>query len=285
MKRTAATIAAITVSLALLSGCATPEFAAAPDNTPLVSPVPEAPQASDAPAGSISGAEGEVVPAAPDTVDIDVEGWIAKAKSTAQKVKDWAATPTVEGNADSAWNGITYTAADASAALPQLIVAKDGSMAGYDRDGKFPHWATSDLGAGCDIRDAILYRDALSATIGSGCAIQGTWADPYTGSTITQASDLDIDHIVSLAEAYRTGAAAWTQDERISYANSPLVALATDDGANQAKGDRGPEEWKPTNATVHCAFAVRYVEVKATYSLTTTADEIAALQGMLATCA
>lgn len=45
----------------------------------------------------------------------------------------------------------------------------------------------------------------------------------------------------------KSGASEWTPDQRENFANDldhPQL-LAVTDNVNQAKGDSGPEEWKP----------------------------------------
>lgn len=60
--------------------------------------------------------------------------------------------------------------------------------------------------------------------------------------------------------------------------------LAVTDNVNQAKGDDGPEEWKPPLASYHCTYARMWVKVKSVYDLTVTSAEKAALVSMLDTC-
>lgn len=203
----------------------------------------------------------------------------AEAKKTAEAKASAAAQPT--GGA--AWNNVTFTGAKAKTSLATLRVAPAGTMAGYSRN-NFKTWDASTLGSGCDTRDAILYRDATTPKIGTECHITGTWADPYTGTTLRDQSDLDIDHMVPLAAAWRSGAASWTAGQREAYANSPLVTLAVDNSANRQKGDKTPDEWKPANTGDYCAYAVRWTEIKTTWKLSVTSSEKAALTSMLATC-
>ena len=60
---------------------------------------------------------------------------------------------------------------------------------------------------------------------------------------MTDSPEVDIDHVVPLANAWRSGAssASWRKADREAYANDPKVLLSVDDAANQAKGDKGPE--------------------------------------------
>ncbi len=59
---------------------------------------------------------------------------------------------------------------------------------------------------------------------------------------------LPISH-QKLANAYRSGASSWSGEERQRYANDPDVLLSVEDDANQQKGDKGPEAWKPPTAS------------------------------------
>jgi hypothetical protein len=90
---------------------------------------------------------------------------------------------------------------------------------------------------------------------------------------------------VALANAWRSGAVSWTDEERELYANDPDVLLSVEDNANQSKGDKGPEAWKPPNEAVWCDYAERWIGIKAKYDLSVNAEEKTALEDMLGTCA
>ena len=177
--------------------------------------------------------------------------------------------------------------------LEGLPVAPTGSMAGYSRD-KFPHWASDAAAHGwtepdgsCDVRDTALLRDGEGVQINGDCSITaGTWLDPYTGRTLTASSVVDIDHVVPLANAWRSGAssAAWSIADREAYANDPEVLLSADAGANRAKGDKGPEAWKPPNRDYWCEYARRWIWIKSDWQLTINPAEKSALRQMLGAC-
>lgn len=175
--------------------------------------------------------------------------------------------------------------------LGSLRVANDGSMAGYSRD-LFRHWLDASAWGwpvapsnACDVRNAALYRDGVGVTINSNCTVQsGRWLDPYTAVWLNNKSDVDIDHMVPLAEAWRTGASNWSDNQRRQFANDRLVVVSADDGANQSKGDKGPDAWKPANQASWCLYGKRYTAVKAKYGMTTSTTEKAALQQMIGTC-
>jgi len=162
----------------------------------------------------------------------------------------------------------------AGKSLKKLEVSPPGSMSGYDRE-DFPHWSDAQENgwrvsdSTCDVRDAALIRDGEDVVVGEGCDVEsGRWLDPYTTQTYTDPLDIDIDHLVPLANAYRSGASEWDEAERERYANDPEVVLSVEDNANQEKGDKGPEAWKPSNRAIWCSYAKRWISVKSSYDLT-----------------
>ena len=180
--------------------------------------------------------------------------------------------------------------ANAGKALKGLEVAPPGSMAGYDRE-DFPHWSDAqEFGwdvsdSACDVREAALIRDGEDVAVGEGCDVEsGRWLDPYTTRTYTDPLDIDIDHLVPLANAYRSGASEWDTAERERYANDPDNLFSVEDNANQEKGDKGPEAWKPPNRAIWCQYARRWIGVKSGYALAINPQEKAALKQMLTTC-
>jgi hypothetical protein len=168
--------------------------------------------------------------------------------------------------------------------LAALTVAPDGSMDGYDRD-KFPHWNT--IEGSCNAREMVLQRDGDGVEVGSDCApTSGSWTSPYDGDTWTAPADVDIDHMVPLAAAWRSGASGWTTAQREAFANDlggPQLWAVTDN-VNQEKGDKTPEAWKPPLQSHWCEYSRAYTHVKYEYSLTVNSAEKGALEDMLATC-
>ncbi|MFE0019732.1 HNH endonuclease family protein [Amycolatopsis sp. NPDC059021] len=172
----------------------------------------------------------------------------------------------------------------AKAELTALRVAEDGSMDGYSRT-KFPHWI--DQGDGCNTREVVLKRDGTDVTVDEDCRpISGNWRSPYDGETWDSPSDIDIDHLVPLADAWRTGAASWTTAKRRAFANdlaSPQL-IAVTNYVNREKGDKTPDEWKPPLVSYWCTYAKMWTHVKHRWQLSITSAEKSALTGMLARC-
>lgn len=184
----------------------------------------------------------------------------------------------------------------ASAALPTPVSASTArtylsslpvsaeNRTGYNRD-LFPHWIT--VSGTCNTRETILKRDGTNVVTDSACAsTSGSWYSPYDGATWSAASDVDIDHLVPLAEAWDSGAGSWTTSRRQSFANDltrPQL-LAVTDNVNQSKGDQDPATWMPSRTAYRCTYVRAWVQVKYYYGLSVDSAEKSALQGYLASC-
>ncbi|MFF3287261.1 HNH endonuclease family protein [Streptomyces sp. NPDC003023] len=176
------------------------------------------------------------------------------------------------------------TASTARSYLSQLTVAAEGSTSGYSRD-LFPHWITQS--GNCNTREVVLKRDGSNVQQDSSCAAtSGSWYSSYDGATWYAASDVDIDHIVPLAEAWRSGASSWTTSKRQQFANDltrPQL-IAVTDNVNQSKGDQDPSEWMPPRSSYHCYYARMWVHTKYYWNLKVDSAEKSALQSVLNGC-
>jgi hypothetical protein len=175
------------------------------------------------------------------------------------------------------------SAATARTYLASLTVATE-NRTGYDRD-LFPTWIT--ISGTCNTREYILKRDGTNVVTNSACtATSGSWYSPYDGATWTAASDLDIDHLVPLAEAWDSGASAWTTSHRQAFANDVTrpQLLAVTDNVNQSKGDQDPSTWVPSRSAYLCTYVRAWVQVKYYYDLSVDSAEKSALTGYLANC-
>ncbi|WP_433177355.1 HNH endonuclease family protein [Actinoallomurus sp. CA-150999] len=175
-------------------------------------------------------------------------------------------------------------AAIARKELAGLTITTPHSMAGYSR-AKFPHWITQH--GTCDTREVVLQRDGRGVTTDAQCrAISGTWVSDYDGKTFTSASQLDIDHVVPLANAWRSGADTWTTPQRQRFANDltnpQLIAVSA--SSNRAKGDQSPDQWKPPLTSYWCTYARMWTHIKHLYALNVTQPEETSLNTMLDTC-
>jgi len=100
----------------------------------------------------------------------------------------------------------------------------------------------------------------------------------------TQASDLDIDHIVPLAHAHRAGGGNWSREMKRQFANDPDNLLAVDDRTNQKKGAKGPARWKPPMKSYWCEYAKKWRLIKDKYGLQVSDREHQSLIVMTSRC-
>jgi Protein of unknown function (DUF1524) len=176
------------------------------------------------------------------------------------------------------------SASTAATQLAGLTVKAEGSTSGYSRD-LFPHWITQS--GTCDTRDQVLKRDGTGVTVDSQCEpTGGSWYSVYDAVWVEDDSSIDIDHIVPLAEAWKSGANAWSTSRRQQFANDLSIAqlIAVTASSNRSKSDKDPSAWKPPNTSVHCIYAREWIWVKHTYGLSLQSAEKTALQQMLGTC-
>lgn len=157
----------------------------------------------------------------------------------------------------------------------------------YRRADWMSAWA--DVDGDCqNTRAEILIRDSLKPVKYKnlmGCTVTaGLWVDPYSGLPFTSAAELEIDHLVPLAEAHRSGGAGWGPEQRLQFANDPENLVVVEALANRQKGDRSPAAWMPIRKAYRCEYVSRWVRIKVKYGLSTTPAEREALRGVLAGC-
>jgi hypothetical protein len=164
--------------------------------------------------------------------------------------------------------------------LAGLRVAAEDTGNHYRR-ADWPHW--DQVGGGCDARENALRTQGRGVTTGAGCTVTGgTWVSPYDGVTVTAPGELDIDHMVPLAEAARSGTRGWSVAERERYANDPAVLVAVTAKSNRSKGDQDPARWLPQ--LDRCGYVARWTAVKHAYRMTVDTRERAAITGVLNHC-
>ena len=170
--------------------------------------------------------------------------------------------------------------------LTTVAVADSAGCPKYDRK-TYRHWIDEDRDCQ-NARHEVLIEESLS-TVGfkssKGCrVVSGSWNDPYSGRTITDATKLDIDHMVPLKEAHESGAANWSRERKRAYANDlddPDTLTAVDRRLNRQKGAKDPAEWLPPNQAYQEEYARAWVGVKLKWGLTADAKEIEVLRTLL----
>ncbi|KAJ7868287.1 hypothetical protein B0H13DRAFT_1635767 [Mycena leptocephala] len=191
--------------------------------------------------------------------------------------------------------------ATAKTYLAALTVAVDSNSPAYARD-LFSTWDTSEsetlilfrtlahrwlmaVSGTCDTRETVLKRDGTNVVTNSACsATSGNWVSPYDGVATTLASDLDIDHLVPLKEAWLSGARDWTNAQREAFANDltrPQLVAVTDN-LNESKGVSCYVY--PPLASYVCTYIRAWITVKHYYDLTIDAAEKTALTKYINAC-
>ena len=201
-----------------------------------------------------------------------------------------AAATTPSGAAPTSGSSVPRWVRTAVNRLAKLPIAPAGTMTGYSRAKFGRAWQDVDHN-GCDTRDDILHRDLKPFTLkpGSDCVVvSGDLNDPYTGKIIhfargvATSSAVQIDHVVALAAAWRTGAAKWRAHRRLVYANDPDVLLAVDGPSNNAKSDSDASEWVAPKYS--CRYVAQQLAIKKKYTLWLTQAEHDRMAELLTSC-
>ncbi len=170
------------------------------------------------------------------------------------------------------------------------VVAQFVDFSDYDRDTyDGSGWPDADGDCQSDRHEILIEESLVEVTFDAdGCRVEtGLWLDPYDGTEYTSAEQVSIDHVIPLAAAHRAGAWQWDQPSRRAFAfdiTFPATHAVVGSGVNQAKADRGPEDWRPPAEEVWCRYAVDWTAVKDRWSLAFTNAEVLALGEMLGTC-
>ena len=131
-------------------------------------------------------------------------------------------------------------------------------------------------------------RGRIKLELDGDRVISGRWRCRFSGAWITDAGDMDVDHLIPLKDAWESGAHEWSPKRRRAYANGIGIIspqrhwlLPVTAKLNRAKGDKSPDEWMPPNTGYHVNYAADWILTKSYWSLSVTAEERAALTKIL----
>jgi len=148
-----------------------------------------------------------------------------------------------------------------------------------------------DLDHDCqDTRAEVLTERSLIPVVMSKnrCAVRlGLWHDPYTDSLFEDASDLDIDHIIPLKEAYESGAIKWDDKQRGLFANDYQISknlIPVWNSSNRSKGAKDLAEWLPSDENYHCEYVLRWIGIKSHWKLSVDEKECLVIQKLVQQC-
>jgi Protein of unknown function (DUF1524) len=173
--------------------------------------------------------------------------------------------------------------------LDQLLVRAEDTGAHYRR-ADWGDWASH--GRGCDTREVVLLEQGVGVVAGKDCRPScptltprtPCWVSPYDGARLQDPAGVQVDHLVPVKEAVRSGARGWDRALRQRFYNDPINLFAVSAHANTSKGDRDPGRWRPSNRDSWCVYATGYIAVKRGYGLSVDQRERDALLQMVGTC-
>ena len=202
-----------------------------------------------------------------------------------------ASRPTTATAAPTAPTTDAAAAATARRQLAALPVKGKAPATGYDREARFgTAWLDVDHN-GCDTRNDVLARDLTELERQGPCKVlRGTLVSPYTGERVdfvrgNRTSTLvQVDHVVALENAWRTGAQQLSQSEREALANDPVNLFAVDGHSNAQKRSGDAATWLPADTAFRCTYVEHQVTVKTTYRLWVAPAERDAIARVLDRC-
>ncbi len=158
----------------------------------------------------------------------------------------------------------------------------------YNREKHFGGWLHFANDNSClDTRGLVLQRDSKTEVeINSSCRVNsGSWHDDYTAKTYKLASEVQIDHVVPLKNAYMTGAYEWSDAKKCLYANymgNTYHLKPVFGSENLRKGDRSPREYIPPNTAYTCEYLKIWMKIKYIWNLRFTPKEKTRIQEIAA---
>jgi hypothetical protein len=177
------------------------------------------------------------------------------------------------------------TTMTARSILFKLAVKAESGNSTYSRT-YFRHWIDANGDCQNTRAEVLIAESKVTPTYTSShCTVaKGKWFSYYDGATWTNPADVDIDHLVALAEAWGSGARLWSVTNRTRYANdlgfsASLVAIT--DNVNQSKSAKDPAEWLPPRTAARCTYAIQWVQVKYRWRLSIDAAERTRLSSLL----
>lgn len=153
----------------------------------------------------------------------------------------------------------------------------------YNRTRHFGSWITDE---DCfDTRAIVLERDSSTAvkySTTNPCKVsQGTWLDPYSNKVFKKASEVQVDHLVALQNAYISGGSEWEPKVRCLYANVTFNSFhlkTVSSAENQRKSNRTPADYMPSDEAYACTYLRNWLEVKLIWQMVLSPREAKAIE-------
>ena len=216
--------------------------------------------------------------------------WTGEIQATTSAVEETTVTPTTSSLTEEQTNSDSEEwETEIGNQIALLAVSDDLAPVSYNRDDWGSSWGDQD-GDCISTRHEVLILESLEPVelSSDGCRVMsGYWYGAFAGIYTSDPSSFDIDHFVPLANAHDSGGWIWNTATKNAFYNDlldPQHLIAVSASENRSKGARGPDEWKPSDVTYWCQYAVSWVEIKNRWGLTVTTTEQAALLLMIESC-
>lgn len=150
----------------------------------------------------------------------------------------------------------------------------------YNRKEWHPRWTDEDHNCRNTRNEILLERSLVPVEFANNkkCSVlKGKWKDFYYPAVHYNAKDVDIDHLVPLFEAHKSGGAAWSRDKKRKFANDPENLVITSQKANRQKGANTLKTWLPVNLSYACKYYKQWMYIKKKYELSISPEELAAV--------
>jgi len=153
----------------------------------------------------------------------------------------------------------------------------------YDRSNDYPTW--QDWDGDCqNNRHEVLESEHIDddsnhplVFSSDGCFVNsGKWLDPYDNLYYFSSSEVQIDHVVALFEAHKSGAWSFPAARKLKFANNinfDDLLIAVGGSSNASKGSSDPSDWIPDNTSYHCEYLNKWLNIKSEFRLSLDSDE------------
>jgi hypothetical protein len=148
----------------------------------------------------------------------------------------------------------------------------------YDRK-EWKHWIDANQDCKDTRAEILVERSEVPVTYRSSknnreCTVdEGRWRDYYFNEVLTQASQIDIDHLIPLSHAHHHGGAIWSASTKMQFANDPQNLVITNRSYNRQKGPKSIAQWLPIERSYACRYVKDWVLIKEKYGLPLLDDE------------
>lgn len=185
----------------------------------------------------------------------------------------------IPGQGASATSTSDGVLAQKAGALPVGADVSPAGTIGWDR---WPHW----LGSPCDTRSNILKDRGSGVSTSSGtCAVTGgQWQDGYSGSTLNDPHQVNLDFVVPPSYAVEHGGGQWSDETRAGFVNDEGNVSVVSAASVQSRAGRSPASWLPSGHTQRCTYVAAWVDVVSRYGLNVSAADRSALVSGAASC-